>query len=261
MTGLALLLALASAPPPPGVPVYAGVATGGGYDSTLARLPGGSSGSGAGSPLQGSSFATARLWLGYAAEPLAGGEAALEIGYRGTFHRPALADLTEHRPWLSAGWLHPLGEDLALRFSGFGAWRATGDPARSGWDAGGNAALRWRPARWLALRISGGFTHRDASDPAYAWDSVRAGAGAELGLWRGAFAVLSWALDGGRDTFHEGEVAVSGERLGHTLSLELNQDLPAGLFLSAGYAFAAVQGELRRYQAQAAFAEVGWRLD
>lgn len=257
MTGLALLLALAATPP--GVPVYAGAATGWGYDSSLARLPGGSSGSGSGSLLQGSSFATARLWLGYAARA-AGGEAALEIGYRGTYHRPALADLTEHRPWIAAAWVQPLGEDLSLRLSGFGAWRATGDPALDGWDAGGNAALRWRPAGWLALRLGGGFAHRDASAPARARDSVRAGAGAELDLWRGALAAVSWALDGGRDVFRQGATASSGERQGHTLSLELTQDLPAGLFLSAGYAFASVQGE-QRYQAHAAFAEVGWCLD
>lgn len=259
------------------------VASGGGYDSNLSRASGPAA-------VTGATFGTGRAAAGAALLLSEDDELSLETAWEGTLFGGRQADLSEHSPSLSFGWLHAFGPRWMLRLSALGDLRLTTDPARAGWDAAATASLRVRLLERLALRLSGTAHRRDARDDAYGGDGLRARAALEVDLWARSWLTLAYAADFGQDTFYrpttttptataaygpgagQGSgggspsgafgtplVAYRDDRVAHLLSADLTQPLPGGFFLQAGYAFTAVRGRLQSYDAHAVTAEVGWR--
>jgi hypothetical protein len=103
---------------------------------------------------------------------------------------------------LTVGWVRWFTPWMRLRVAPFAGLRLTRDGARAGWDAGGDASLRFRVHSRLRLTVGGGYTHRAASDAAFAWDSARAMTSASIDLWPGGDLSLGYSLDVGDATFY-----------------------------------------------------------
>jgi len=265
------------------------VATGGGFDSNLSRASGAAA-------VRGATFGTGRAAAGAALLLSEEDELALDAAWEGALFGGRQADLSEHGPSLSLGWLHAFGPRVTLRLTGIGALRLASDPARAGWDAAAAASLRVRLLDRLALRLSGTAHRRDAREDAYGGDGLRARGALEVDLWARSWLTLAYGADFGQDTFYAAPpatapavtaaafgpgsgqgagpgsgggtptgafgtplVAFRDDRVAHILSADLTQPLPGGFFLQAGYAFTAARGKLQSYDAHAVTAEVGWR--
>lgn len=259
-----LAATLAAAPadlplPSPLPPWELGVAAGGGWDSNpLADV----------AP-SGSGFASARAWVGRRFDLAEADELRLQLHYDGLRYQAASAvDLD--RPELGLEWDHFFGERAVLRVIGRGALRFQGDPARSGSDASGRAILRLTLGP-VGLRLGLGGFYRDARDAAFAGGSGRVDAGLDVGLWRRASAVAVYAFEAGSDFATAGAGTMGSGRQGrglsalgtlltrHTLSADLFQALPGGLFVQGGYAYSVERGAGVSTDAHLVLAEVGWR--
>lgn len=266
-----VLVALVAAPAvASGQSLHAGVVAGGGWDSNL-------SGASGAMPVAAGGYGSASASVGAAVEPSSRDELSLEGGFDATRY-PAYAELDVQRPWVELAWLHDLGERITLRFGPTAGLVLAGDPKRDGWEVGGMAAARLRLGDATALRVSAGYRHRDAEDPAFASDSFRAKGGIERDLWRGATLAATYTLDLGQDTFYRpastvatalvaagagagagwgggggggpayttpdrtfGDyVAYAADRTAHTAAARLTQRFPGGFALDAGWAYEIV---------------------
>jgi len=264
----ALVLSAALAAEPelplePPSPWELGTALGGGWDSNplSATTP------------AAAGFGTARAWVARELHGSADDVVRAELRYDGTrFDATPDADLD--RPELSLEWSHRLGASLTLRTTAAGAVRVAGDMARSGWDAGARALARLRLGTRVALRLGAGYVRREANDAAFDASTGRVEAGADVSLWREAIATVRYTLDAGTDTLYATTSAGGGYRGGsgspsgaaravslttQGLSADLQQDLPGGLFLQAGYDLSFVRGEGTSFVEHAVVGEVGWR--
>lgn len=263
-TALVLAAALAAEPvlplEPPS-PWELGTAVGGGWDSNPL--------SAATAPVA-SGFGAARAWVARELHSSADDVVWVEVRYHGTrFHETPDADLD--RPELSFEWGHRLGESLTLRTMASGALRFAGDSARDGWDAGARALARLRLGSRTALRLGGGYVHRDARDAAFDADTGRLEAGGDVTLWRDAVATARYTLEVGTNTLYAtgggyqggagsmGGVARATSLTTHGLSADVQQDLPGGLFLQLGYGASFVRGGGASFVAHSVVGEVGWR--
>ena len=269
---------------------WAEVAAGASHESNL-------TGSAGDTLLVDGSAATVRAHLGGALEPGDDDELFAEAGYSGTLY-PAFPDLDQHRPSLTLGWVRWFKPWMRLRVAPFVGLRLARDGARAGWDGGADASLRFRLHSRLRLTIGGGYTHRAASDAAFAWDSARAVTGASIDLWRGGDLRLRYSFDlgdatfyaapepaiapatastaaggaqnqggngpGGRygrpvTTFGAALVAYRAGRVAHTASATIGQEIHGGVFVEAAYVFTAVRGDVQAYEAHTGTLEVGFR--
>lgn len=271
MTSLPIALALSAAlasdaapplslePPPPW---ELGVAAGGGWDSNpLASIE----------PAD-AAFVAARAWLARELRASEDDLFWLQLRYDGTrFDTLSDADLDRFEGSLEWGHRFPGGH--AVRAIAFGALREAGGAGRSGWDAGGRLVGRLRLGARVGLRAGGGYVRREASDPAFSASTGRLEGGVDADLWRGASALVRYALDFGTDTV----VVASGgggggwgggggmmgsaesvRQVTQGISADLRQDLPGGFFLQAGYGVSFVQVEGTSLVEHQAIGELGW---
>ncbi len=273
MTLLPIALALSAALAPEPEPISAmpaaiapsrwelGTSVGGGWDSNplASTLP------------AGSEFGAARLWIARQLRASDADFAWLQLRYGG-MRFAAVPDADLDRVEASAEWGHAFGEAFTLRLAGAGAVRVAGDPARSGWDAGGRAMARLRLAAPLAVRVGAGYVWRDAADPISSGGTVWADAGLDAALWRGASTVVRYTLETGTDglsgTAHTGSGWRSGagttggarpvSRIVQGVSADLRQDLWSGLFVQAAYGVSVVRTEGTSFPEHQAVAEIGW---
>jgi hypothetical protein len=272
------LSALLSAEPEPSLPFERvspwelGAIVGGGWDSNpLASIE-----------EVDSAFFAARAWVARELGPSQDELVWLQLRYDGTwFTAPPdagidPADANLDRAELTLEWGHYFTDALTLRTIGYGALRAAGGPGRSGWDAGGRALLRLRLHPAVAVRVGGGYVHREADDAAYTTSTGWFEGGLDASLWRGASMLARYTLGLGTDTVFGttgggyrggggmGEGGMGGEAtLGENeivqgLSADLRQDLGRGLFLQAGYGVSFVRSWGTLYVEHQVIGEVGW---
>jgi hypothetical protein len=234
-----------------------GAAAGGGWDSNpLAEA----------SP-SGSGFASARAWVGRRFDLSDSDELRLQLHYDGLrYDAASAADLD--RPELGLEWDHFFGDQLLLRVIGRGALRYQGDPARDGSDTSARVLLRIPLGEVVGLRGGLGGFYRDARDAAFAGGSGRADVGVDVGLWRRASAVAGYAFELGTD-FSSTTMGSGGKGRGmsglgalmtrHSLSADLFQGLPGGLFLQGGYGYSLERGPGLSAEAHLVMLELGWR--
>lgn len=191
---VALALALAAPARAADTSLATGVATGAGWDSNLSGAQGNV-------PLASAGYVTANAYGGVLLA-LEDDDLSLELGYDGERYRQLYSGLDLDRGALTVAWVHAFGKAVTFRVAPSAGLRSYGDPARNGWDAGALATLRLGLGDATALRIGGGWRHREADDPAYAWESFRGRAGIERDLWEGAFVALTYSIDVGSDTFY-----------------------------------------------------------
>ncbi|HET7788942.1 MAG TPA: hypothetical protein VFL36_23415 [Myxococcales bacterium] len=259
------------------------VAAGGAADSNV------SGGAGA-TPVVDAGSLTARIHAGAALDPSDDDELSAEIGYSAEVF-PSLHDLDLHRPSLTLAWSRFIGSRLRLRLAPFAGLRFYGDATRNGWDGGATATLRLRLHRRIAALAGAGYTHRAASDSAFAWDSGRGKAGIDLALWPGSSLYTGYAIDFGEDVFYAATtggtsldaagrgrgigpggsvgrgvstfgadlVAYRSARIAHTGTVVLNQRLSRKTFVEASYAFTAVGAKYQSYHAHGGTLELGVR--
>ena len=219
----------------------------------------------------GSEFGAARVWLARALGASGADSLWLQLRYDGT-RFSTLPDADLDRVEGSLEWGHRFGKPFTLRVVGAGALRVTGDPARSGWDAGARAVGRLRLFTWLALRLGGGYVRREATDPAYSDSTGWLDAGLDFPLWRKASGVARYTLEAGTDWlsattgtgggWRGGAGAMDGSRplsrVAQGGSAGLRQDLWRGLFLQAGYGVSLVTTTGTSPVEHHAVGEVGW---
>lgn len=288
LAALGLALASADLPPAPEEDAFtASLAVGAGWDTNLTRQPGTGPATAAGSI----AWRTAAGWI------FAPGEVdalLVEATYGGEQYPDGLAP-TEHRPGGSIAWVRPLGERLRLRLGGFGEWLGSEDPLRRGVGAGASLTVALQVAAPLVLRAGVTGLRIEAADPAFSTHRTRLRAGATLTAWRGATLALGYAWQTGTDTawlaqaattatvvpsgYGFGGGAGSGSGLGgsagwatssllpvaapasaHVLTVDAEQELGGGVFVSAGWSLtAATSSAAGAWTSQAVQLELGWR--
>ena len=177
---------------------WGGVAAGASRDSNLSQSSGDT-------PPVDAAAVTASAHAGGGLDAGESDEIFAEAGYDGMLY-PSYPDLDGSRPSLTVGWHHWFAPWLRLRVAPFAGLRLMRENARDGWDAGVNASLRLRIHRRLRVTLGGGYTHRAADDPAFAWNSAQARAGVSLEIWRGGTLGVDYTFDAGDATFYAAPV-------------------------------------------------------
>lgn len=272
LAAAALAASLASAPPdlppveavPEPGPYTASVAAGAGWDSNLARQPGGGQGPTAG----------VLAWRAAAGRFFAPGEAGallVEASWSGE-QSPDGSAPSEQRPGAALTFAHPLGERLTLRAGLSAEWLGSEDPLRRGPGGGASLSLALRLAPALTLRAGLSGYRTEAEDAAWSIHRTRLRAAASLAPWRGAELVLGYAWQAGVETAYvpaaAAPVSASGYGAGygggtgtgagsgtgsswatsayqavrspataHVLSVDAEQALPGGLFVAGGWSW------------------------
>jgi hypothetical protein len=266
MPSLWLALALLAADGGGGLRFEGSVAAGGGYDASLLVAPGvASAGSTMGSlsVTGGAAVDVSEAVFLYAGAVLDGARFA------------ELPELDRALAGAEATLLVDLVGPLALALTPSASWSWYADPARSGATLAGRISLRWRPARWLALRAGYAHVLRTAADPVFGTSLDRVFGEVEFRLASRTWLSVGGFAERGDATFYE-EVAVvpsstapetvvlspyraPSTTLGATLGLE--QGLGAGFSLDVGATLRRTTGPEGAATGPSFSAAVVWRWD
>jgi len=264
MTSLWLAMALLAVDG--GGPRFEGsVAAGGGYDASLLVAPGSGS--------AGSAVASVSA-SGGAAIDLSEGT-SLYVGALldgATF--PTLPELDRTAAGAEASLIVDLAGPLALIMAPSAAWSWYADPARSGASLTGRVSLRYRPLRWLTLRLGYAHVLRTAVDPVYGSNLDRIFTEVEFRLARGTWISVSGFGEVGDATFYREMTPSLETGTGGTtyapyrapastlgVGLGMEQELGAGFSVNLGAALRRTATPDGAFSGPAFSAIVVWRWD
>lgn len=180
-------------------------------------------------------------------------EGTVDVTWSGWLYPTAL-DVAAQDLWLQGGmalWLDEVGVDL--RLTPRVGFRHAADAARTALRAGGSAAARLRPARFLDVRLTYSYLANLAvTAGATTWDLHALALRVSLRPWAGTSLSVSYAADLGADlaaasptkpmTWSLPALADTGLSLGHAASVGLYQALVGPAYVEAGYTWVLAQG-------------------